>query len=130
MFGDPEPRFISPSMVERNNLTMRMQMRRFARRAQQPAQLPGRRRRPPSRKKETEILESEFPLTPATLLRIRTEARPEDGLHVRIDLRFFWFLWGGKEEEVWPEAGVILGAGRQSPVRSILVGTKRRRRSK
>jgi IS1 family transposase len=29
MFGDPEPRFISTSMVERQNLTMRMQMRRF-----------------------------------------------------------------------------------------------------
>jgi hypothetical protein len=31
MFGDPEPRFIPTSMVERQNLTMRMQMRRFAR---------------------------------------------------------------------------------------------------
>jgi IS1 family transposase len=31
MFGDPEPRFISTSMVDRENLTMRMQMRRFTR---------------------------------------------------------------------------------------------------
>jgi IS1 family transposase len=31
MFGDPEPRFISTSMVQRNNLTMRMQMRWFTR---------------------------------------------------------------------------------------------------
>jgi len=31
MFGDPEPRLSSTSIVERQNLTMRMQMRRFAR---------------------------------------------------------------------------------------------------